>query len=983
MRWLRKLAEKKRSLRTANQASKQEGEAKPAPASVREVKHLRHEVQVHHVELEEQNEELRRAQLEAEAVSRNYKKPYETVPVACFTLDTRATILDVNWAGAVLLRSAPHNVVGRRLSVFLHESDRAPFMRFLRKVLKVRKQSGAEICPVRLADDETMSLVLVGMRGTFDQRRAPTVRVSVIDAIEFIRVQGALHQANEWFEAVVEERIVQLPVALVEREGETAERRWAAQLRRESEERLRLFIEYAPSAIAMFDRNMRYLAVSQRWVEDYGLGDRPVIAESHYDIFPEIPERWKEAYQRGLAGEVVGTEEDCFKCPNGSVQWLRWEVRPWRLSDGQIGGIVVFTEDITDHKQAEEKLRVGEELLRAIMNSLANHIAVLDKQGAIIAVNEAWSRFAQANNLQMSPAEWVGVKYFDVCREAARYDEMARDVLRGLEEVCAGLRLSFEYEYPCHSADEQRWFKLCVTPLAGATGALVVSHENITTRKRAEEALQEWNATLERHVKERTAALVEANERWDWVVWATHDGVWDWDLVHDSVYYSPRWKEMHGFRDDNTLETLQEWSARIHPEDRQGVLKTLESYLAGTNPEFWVEYRIQRKDGKYMWVLDRGVAIFNDAGRAVRIVGAETDITWRKEAEEVLRRREHEFRTLADNVPAFFSYIDRDQRYRFVNKRYEALFGRSNEEVVGLPVSDLLGPEGYAKVRPYLEKALTGEPLSFEYDLSIPGASAHYLSAQYVPDRDERGQVVGLFVLAADVTALKSSEAALRELSVRLLQVQEEERRRIARDLHDDVTQRLAALTLELHAMGRLAVEPGRSPVLASRLKELSASAGRLTTDVQQLAHHLHPSILEHAGLEAAVREQVDEFAAHTGLSVELLTREVPHPIPLEPATCLYRVLQESLQNVRKHANATNVLVRLLRTGHGLGLCVHDDGCGIKNVDLAGRTQGLGLTSMTERLGMLKGTFRLRTKPGDGTEIHAWVPLEDVKGESQ
>jgi len=109
---------------------------------------------------------------------------------------------------------------------------------------------------------------------------------------------------------------------------------------------------------------------------------------------------------------------------------------------------------------------------------------------------------------------------------------------------------------------------------------------------------------------------------------------------------------------------------------------------------------------------------------------------------------------------------------------------------------------------------------------------------------------------------------------------------------------------------------------------------------------------------------------------VEFLTRNLPKNIPLDQATCLYRVLQEGLQNVQKHADATTVLVRLLGTGRGVGLCVHDDGRGIEGGDLAARRKGLGLTSMAERVRMLNGTFRVRTKPGDGMEIHAWVPLE-------
>ncbi len=124
----------------------------------------------------------------------------------------------------------------------------------------------------------------------------------------------------------------------------------------EREKRLRLFFDHAPVALAMFDRGMRYIHVSQRWLIDYGLEDRDVRGMSHYDVFPEIPEAWKDVHLRGLSGEVLRAEEDLFVRADGSKQWQRWEVRPWYHASGGIGGIVIFTEDITDRKQAEHKL---------------------------------------------------------------------------------------------------------------------------------------------------------------------------------------------------------------------------------------------------------------------------------------------------------------------------------------------------------------------------------------------------------------------------------------------------------------------------------------------------------------------------------------------------------------------------------------------------------------------------------------------------
>ncbi len=141
---------------------------------------------------------------------------------------------------------------------------------------------------------------------------------------------------------------------------------------RTSEEKLRLFIEHAPAALAMFDTDMRYLAASRRWLTDYNLGEHDIVGCSHYEIFPGISDAWKAVHRRALAGEVVRADEDRFDRQDGSVQWLRWEVRPWLETDGSTGGIAIFSEDITERKQAEEAIhRLNADLERRVAERTA------------------------------------------------------------------------------------------------------------------------------------------------------------------------------------------------------------------------------------------------------------------------------------------------------------------------------------------------------------------------------------------------------------------------------------------------------------------------------------------------------------------------------------------------------------------------------------------------------------------------------------
>lgn len=155
-----------------------------------------------------------------------------------------------------------------------------------------------------------------------------------------------------------------------------------------SEAILELFIDHAPAALAMFDSEMRYLAASRRWIEDYGLEGRSILGASHYQIFPEIPERWKQAHRRGLAGEAMRREDDRFERAGGVVQWLRWEMIPWLARDGAVGGIILITEDITEKKLSEEKLH----LAASVFTHASEGIFITDAKGNILDANAAFTR---------------------------------------------------------------------------------------------------------------------------------------------------------------------------------------------------------------------------------------------------------------------------------------------------------------------------------------------------------------------------------------------------------------------------------------------------------------------------------------------------------------------------------------------------------------------------------------------------------------
>ena len=154
---------------------------------------------------------------------------------------------------------------------------------------------------------------------------------------------------------------------------------------KESTLRLQLLIEHAPAAIAMFDRNMRYIAASRRWLADYGLDEQSLVGRSHYEVFPEIPNRWKSIHARCLAGEVLSADEDAFRRADGTVQWIKWDIRPWRTATQDIGGIVIFSEDITERKKANDDLRIA-----AAAFECQEGMAITSREGIILRVNSTF-----------------------------------------------------------------------------------------------------------------------------------------------------------------------------------------------------------------------------------------------------------------------------------------------------------------------------------------------------------------------------------------------------------------------------------------------------------------------------------------------------------------------------------------------------------------------------------------------------------------
>jgi PAS domain S-box-containing protein len=267
---------------------------------------------------------------------------------------------------------------------------------------------------------------------------------------------------------------------------------------------LRLFIEHAPVALAMFDSQMRYLYASQRWLVDYGLGDRDLRGLSHYDVFPEISAEWKDAHRRGLAGEVIRKEADRFERADGTLQWVRWELRPWNDAAGKVGGIVIFTEDISERKNAEEAMQESQDKLQGIVGSAMDAIISVNEQQRIVVFNRAAEKI-----FGCVASEAIGTtldRFIPAALRAGHSEHIRRF---GLEGVTTRSMTSPAILTALRTGGEEFPIEATISHVqAGGEKLFTVILRDITERKRAENKLR-WSEDQLRALAARSQTASE------------------------------------------------------------------------------------------------------------------------------------------------------------------------------------------------------------------------------------------------------------------------------------------------------------------------------------------------------------------------------------------------------------------------------------------------------------------------------------------
>lgn len=345
----------------------------------------------------------------------------------------------------------------------------------------------------------------------------------------------------------------------------------------------------------------------------------------------------------------------------------------------------------------------------------------------------------------------------------------------------------------------------------------------------------------------------------------------------------------------------------------------------------------------------------------------------RERVEGELREGEERFRLMADTAPALVWMSGTDKLCTFFNKGWLDFTGRSMEQELGEGWSSGVHPDD-------LERCLGTYSLAFdarknfnmEYRLRRSDGQYYWIADYGVPRFGSDGTFLGYIGSCIDITDLKLSEEALRDMGGRLILAHEQERARIARELHDDLSQRMALVQIGLEQLST--DSPELSSQAQARLTDIAQTAEEISSELHHLSHQLHPSKLDTLGLIAAVSGYCREFQEQHALRTQFVHRNVPRQLSKDVTLCVYRIVQESLRNVVKHSSAQEAEVELTGDSGQIDLRISDSGAGF-DLEAARARTGLGLISMRERLRLLGGQLCIESHAGRGTKIHVRIPF--------
>ncbi len=668
------------------------------------------------------------------------------------------------------------------------------------------------------------------------------------------------------------------------------------------------------------------------------------------DFFRYVHPEDRQAEARAVAnarqsGEPYATEFRVVRL-DGTPRWVAASGQFYYGKRGDAQRMLGMAVDITERKHAEDSLR----LFRKLIDESNDAIEVVDPETlCFLDVNDKCCR-----DLGYTREELLSLNVFDIDPTAT--ETSAGKVRKELHE--SGF---FTIESIHQRKDGSTYpVEINLKRVELDRSYYVNIVRDITERKRVEEALRQNQQAL--NEAQRLAGV----------------GSWQWDARTDTVTWSEELYHLTGrdpslpapaFNEQPKLFTAESWSR----------LQSAVWEALNTGASYEIDMEIIGAGPITKWAIARGEPMRDAGGQIIGLHGTVQDVTARKLAAEALHESEEKLRLILESTAEAIYGSDLEGRCTFCNpaclralgyERADELLGKDMHQLIHGTRAD--GTQFPVEQCPIFHTTRTGEGVHVD-DEVLWRANRTSFPVEYWCYPQWKGQkVVGTVIAFFDITARKLADAALAGVSGKLIEAQEQERRRIARELHDDIGQRLALLSIELAQLRQSYESPSET---TARIDQLQTQTSEIAADVQSLSHELHSSRLQYLGLEAALRGFCWEFSQQQKVEIDCNTHDLPSYLSPEVSLCFFRVLQEALHNAAKHSGVRYFEVRLWGAPDEIHLTIRDKGRGF-DVEAAKANRGLGLISMQERLKLLHGTLSVESQPQDGTTIHASVPYK-------
>jgi len=724
----------------------------------------------------------------------------------------------------------------------------------------------------------------------------------------------------------------------------------------ETRSRLAAIVESSEDAIISKDLDGIILTWNHGAERMFGFTAAEVVGR-HIRILlpPELRGEETAILQKVTAGEVVEHYETVRVAKNGKRINVSLTLSPLRDAEGKIIGASKISRDITHRKLAEEQLKKSEERFSKVFWRSPTALTLTSSKTQLyLDINEAYERLSGYTR-----AELIGKSPLDV---GLRMDPSERSALRRKLFAEGFLR---DVECELRTKDGRIIVGLTSAELVDIEGEVCVlgGIANITDRKKMSDQLQASQNRLAGIVASAMDAIIAVDDQ------------------QRIVLFNSAAEKM--FR-CSTAEAIGQPLARLIPERfraahaghvRRFGETGVTNRIMSSQDELWA----LRFNGEE-FPIEASISQVEDAGKKLFTVIIR-DATERRRAEEAAAESERRFRLIANTAPVLIWMSGPDKLCNYFNQPWLIFTGRRLEQELGNGWSEGVHPDDLRKcLDTYTQYSDRRERFSMEYRLRRHDGEYRWVLDIGVPRFNGDGSFAGYVGCCMDISDMKEARATLAEFGGRLIRAGEQERARIARELHDDINQRLALLANGLQELAQ--APPAGTDPQKQELQQLWRLTTEIATDIQHMSHQLHPSKLQYLGLASTLRDLCREFSQQYKLEIGCAVSGLPHNLDDNISLNLFRTVQESLRNVVKHSQARHVKVELTGQSGLVHLRVSDDGVGF-NPDAARMNHGLGLVSMRERLRSVGGEFSIWSRPSLGTLVEGSVPVAGKESPSE